>query len=104
MKTFFERVIEKLKELEEVELIMLGGSRAVNKNDQLSDYDVYVYSNRKIDIEKRKIILEKSLKYYEIENKFWEEEDDGILKDGKEIEIRYRNINFIDNQFNYTFK
>ncbi|WP_297630880.1 DUF4037 domain-containing protein [uncultured Clostridium sp.] len=104
MKTFFEKVIEKLKDLDEVELIMLGGSRAVSKNDQLSDYDVYVYSNRKIDIEKRKIILEESLKYYEIENKFWEEEDDGILKDGKEIEIIYRNINFIDSQFNYTFK
>lgn len=104
MEMFFEKVIEELKALDEVELIMLGGSRAVNKNDRLSDYDVYVYFNKKIDIEKRKVILEENLKYYEIENKFWEEEDDGILKDGKEIEIIYRNRNFIDEQFNTKFK
>lgn len=104
MKVYFEELIEEFKNLDEVEIIMLGGSKAINKEDELSDYDVYIYFNKYIQVEKRKRILEKYLKYCEIANKFWEEEDDGILKDNKEIEIIYRNVEFLKEQFNDVFE
>lgn len=104
METYFEGLIKEFKNLDEVEIIMLGGSKAINKDDELSDYDVYIYFDKYIEVEKRKRILDKYLKYYEIANKFWEEEDDGILKNNKEIEIIYRNVEFLEEQFNNAFK
>ena len=37
------------KTLPEVEAIALGGSRATGRNDETSDYDVYIYVNKPIE-------------------------------------------------------
>ncbi|MDN5305309.1 MAG: hypothetical protein PWP46_2196 [Fusobacteriaceae bacterium] len=92
---YFEKIIEEFKNLNEVYGILLAGSRTNNTVDTMSDYDVYIYINKDIPVEKRKIIYEKYCSYIEIDNKFWETEDDGVLKNGIEIEIIYRNIDFI---------
>lgn len=104
MRDYFKELIEDLKSLEEVELIMLGGSKALNKEDALSDYDVYVYYSDYIEVEARREILKKYFKYVEVSNKFFEEEDDGILINGKEVELIYRDLNFLEDNFIDTFK
>ena len=38
-----EKLFEELAQLEQVEAVVLGGSRAGEQYDQDSDYDVYVY-------------------------------------------------------------
>ena len=40
-----ENLVNEFKMLEEVEAMMLGGSRATGKYDDKSDYDIYVYLN-----------------------------------------------------------
>lgn len=97
---YFEQIIEGLKERKEVEGIMLGGSRATGKADVNSDYDVYVYLNQDLDEKIRMDILGPHVKYMEYGNDFWELEDDGIMKDGIDLELIYRRLEDTDNTLN----
>lgn len=87
-----KELIQEMSTIDEIEAIALAGSRAINLDDKLSDYDVCVYYKKPIDSDKRKNILNKYCKYMEIENKYWETEDDCILNNGTIIEFIYRDI------------
>lgn len=87
-------LFEEFGKLPEVEAIALGGSRATGRNDEKSDYDVYIYISKLIDENVRKGILEKYCKYMEIGNSFWELEDDVTLNDGIDMDIIYRGLDF----------
>ena len=90
-------LFEEIGNLLQVEAIALGGSRATGRNDEKSDYDVYVYITDSIPESERKNILGKYCKYMEIGNSFWELEDDVTLKDGIDMDIIYRNIKDFEN-------
>ena len=85
-------LLEELGQIEQVEAIALGGSRATGRNDEKSDYDVYVYITEKMDEQVRKQILEKYCTKMEIGNCFWELEDDVTLKSGIDMDIIYRSL------------
>ena len=97
MKIDINELIEELGSLPQVEAIALGGSRATGRNDEKSDYDVYVYITESICEVDRRNILEKYCKYMEIGNSFWELEDDVTLKDGIDMDIIYRNMQDFEN-------
>lgn len=90
-------LFEEIGSLSQVEAIALGGSRATGRNDEKSDYDVYVYITDIIDEKERRNILDKYCKYMEIGNSFWELEDDVTLKDGIDMDIIYRNMKDFEN-------
>lgn len=92
MTTDVNRLFEELGNLPQVEAIALGGSRATGRNDEKSDYDVYVYMIDAIPETDRRQILDKYCRYLEIGNTFWELEDDVTLNDGIDMDIIYRNI------------
>ena len=85
-------LFEEIGKLSQVEAIALGGSRATGRNDEKSDYDVYVYLSDRVDENIRRNILEKYCNYMEIGNSFWELEDDVTLKNGIDMDIIYRNM------------
>ena len=87
-----EKLFKELSALPEVEAIALGGSRAGEVYDEKSDYDVYLYCNSAIDEDVRRAILEKYCSYIEIGNAFWELEDNGVLNNGIDIDILYRDL------------
>ena len=87
-----EKLIREFAKRPEVESIALGGSRAVNLHDDKSDYDVYVYLNSELDPAIRKDILSRFCSYMEIDNQYWEKEDDCILSSGPVIELLYRRM------------
>ena len=97
MTTNVNTLFEELGNLSQVEAIALGGSRATGRNDEKSDYDVYVYITGSVDENVRKNILEKYCKYMEIGNSFWELEDDVTLNDGIDMDIIYRNMQDFEN-------
>lgn len=97
MVTNVNELFEVLGCLSQVEAIALGGSRATGRNDEKSDYDVYVYITDSIDENQRRSILDKYCKYMEIGNSFWELEDDVTLKDGIDMDIIYRDMTVFDN-------
>ena len=81
-----------------VEGIMLGGSRSTESEDQLSDYNLYVYLNDVMPVAERQQITSKFCRYMELNNQFWETQDDGQLNDGSEIVIVYRQLDQFDHQ------
>lgn len=97
MKVDVEKLFEEISSIPQVEAIALGGSRATGRNDEKSDYDVYVYLKESVDETIRRDILEKYCQYMEISNSFWELEDDVTLKDGIDMDIIYRNMNDFEN-------
>lgn len=97
------KIVEEFSKLEEIEGIVLAGSYGTRTNDKDSDYDIYVYATRAIEVEKRREITEKYCSYMELNNTFWEAEDDGVLKEGNvQIEIIYRDLKWIDGMLNRT--
>ena len=85
------KLFDELGSIPQVEAIALGGSRATGRNDEKSDYDVYVYVTDEISEQQRRTVLEKYCRYMEIGNSFWELEDDVTLNDGIDMDIIYRN-------------
>ena len=92
MNNIFEELMKELSSIPQVEAIALGGSRATSRNDEKSDYDVYVYLKGHVEENVRRNILEKYCRYMEIGNSFWELEDDVTLNDGIDMDIIYRNM------------
>lgn len=91
----FENLWQSLARLDAVEAIALGGSRASGAADANSDYDLYVYLKENVEPSHRQKILEQWCKYMEINNQFWETEDDCTLNNGIDIDILYRNLDDI---------
>jgi hypothetical protein len=77
--------------INEIQALVLGGSRTTERADDKSDYDFYVYSENGIDQNIRYKILSKYCKYFEIGNNYWELEDNGQLNCGIDFDIIYRN-------------
>lgn len=101
-KTVMDLVYE-FSRLEEVEGILLAGSHVTKTNDINSDYDIYIYISEEIVVEKRKKITDKFFKYIELDNTFWEREDDGaLLENNIEVEIIYRELEWIERLLNRT--
>lgn len=90
-----EELFKALSELEQVEAIALGGSRSGENYDEKSDYDVYLYVTAPIDEDIRRRILQNFCKYMEIGNHYWEMEDNCTLNNGIDIDILYRDMDFI---------
>ena len=97
MRIDVNELFEELGSLSQVEAIALGGARATGRNDEKSDYDVYVYITDSIDENQRRNILGKYCKYMEIGNSFWELEDDVTLRDGIDMDIIYRDMKGFEN-------
>ena len=83
--------INDLCKIDEIQALVLGGSRTTERIDEKSDYDFYVYSETGIDQNVRHKILSKHCKYFEIGNSYWELEDNGQLNCGIDFDIIYRN-------------
>ena len=64
MKVDVEKLFEEFGQISQVEAIALGGSRATGRNDEKSDYDVYVYLSDSVDESIRRSILEKYCKVW----------------------------------------
>lgn len=93
----FEKLVVAFSKLKEVNGIMLGGSRATGEHDNNSDYDLYIYCNSTISPKTRDRILKPLCSYIELNNQFWETEDDCIIRDtNTPIDIIYRDIKWVD--------
>lgn len=87
-----EKLFEAISALPQVSALALGGSRASEKNDEKSDYDIYVYLSSNIPDSVKADILSQYCSVMEISNHYWELEDNCTLKNGIDIDIIYRRI------------
>lgn len=86
------QILKAFEQLDEIEAIALGGSRAGGCFDEKSDYDIYLYCTGVIPAQVREGILSEFCSHLELGNSFWELEDNGTLKNGVDFDILYRNL------------
>lgn len=91
----FNELINRLSAFVQVEAIMLSGSAASGTADEHSDYDLYVYLNAPLAAGERVSALKGLFSCIEFNNTFWETEDDGVLLEGRPIDILYRETGWI---------
>ncbi len=99
-----DALIKELSTIKTIDAIALGGSRASGRQDDKSDYDLYIYSKTSLrEFEKeRKEILEKYCNELEIGNSYWEYEDNCILKNGTGLDIIMRTYEHFDRYKNWV--
>ncbi len=87
-----QQLFKEFAQLDQVEAIVLGGSRAGQHFDKDSDYD-FIYLTDSIAPMTRRNILQQILLLHGNRQSFWELEDDCVLKSKIEIELIYRTLN-----------
>lgn len=85
-----QSIFNEYAKLSQVRSIAVGGSRAVKRNDEFSDYDVYVYVAEAVPLEERRKILARHSGNMALDNHYREHEDVCILEDGTELNVVYR--------------
>jgi hypothetical protein len=98
----FSELIGELSSFPEVDAIVLGGSRASGAHDDQSDYDVYVYLNQPLALDQRQQLATHHCHSMELNNTYWETEDDGILKNGLHLDLIYRRMTDLDAALSHT--
>lgn len=88
-------IASEFSKIDFVNSVVLSGSKTNLINDDMSDYDLYVYSSKPIPLDVRKIIISKFSNKYTIGNKFFEDGDDLSISNPKMyIDIMYRNLDW----------
>ena len=96
-------IIDEFKKLNDVKAIVLSGSRTTESSDEISDYDIYIYSDKEIDIGKRTDIAKLFSDKFEINNCFFGPGDEWILRGSDiQIDVMYRSREWIENCVVYT--
>ena len=87
----------------DIDAIVLSGSKTSLINDEMSDYDIYIYSKERVNIETRKNFAEKYASYCEIGNDYFEYGDEFIINDIC-FDFMYRDLHFAQNEINYIWR
>lgn len=102
--SILEQIKHEFSAYENIEAIVLGGSVSTNKEDNFSDYDIYIYSKDNVDVDFRQKIAEKFSDKFEINNQFFETGDEWILRDDeKVVDIMYRKCSDIEASVDWTW-
>lgn len=88
-----QSIFNEFAKFPQVEAMAIGGSRPLKRNDDFSDYDIYVYCSEEISSEQKRAVLEQYCD--RIEEKIYQEtchefQDKCIMKDGIHLDITYR--------------
>ena len=102
MQINIQDIYSKFRSLEQTEALALGGSRASGRNDEKSDYDLYVYVTDDIEESTREEMLGRFCEVMEIGNHYWEYEDNIVLKDGVSVDIIYRRLEELEKYVAYV--
>ena len=92
------QITDEFKKIENVKAIVLSGSRTAKSSDEISDYDIYIYSDTEINLDERTRIAKIFSDKYEINNQFFGAGDEWILRNSDiQIDVMYRTREWIEN-------
>lgn len=92
--SMFESMITFLCTNPYVETIALSGSKTGLLSDVLSDYDMYIYSERPIGLDFRHELANRFARQAEVGNDFFDDGDELILEDGTAVDLMYRPLDW----------
>lgn len=80
MDNILKQIAKEYSMLDSVYAVVHSGSRTSNQGDVLSDYDIYVYTDKEIPVEFREELAKKYADEYDLNNQFFETGDEWTLK------------------------
>ncbi|MBI9095223.1 MAG: DUF4037 domain-containing protein [Sphaerochaeta sp.] len=98
------KLISWLTTAEGLQALVLSGSRTGLVLDNLSDYDLYVYSEKPLSLEIRHEMASLFASKAEIGNSFFDEGDEMFLKDGTAVDMMYRSLQWAEEQVEWVWK
>lgn len=100
-----KEIVNEFSQLNCVDAVVLSGSQTGLFNDEISDFDVYVYSNEHIPLDFRQKLAEKYGEKYEVGNDFFEDGDEFLLKEnGKGLDLMYRSLANIEGELDWVWR
>ncbi len=82
----------------------MSGSRTGLVLDDLSDYDLYIYSEKPLSLEIRHEMARLFASKAEIGNSFFDEGDEMFLKDDTAVDMMYRSLQWAEEQVEWVWK
>ena len=95
MENILKEIAYQYSRLECVYAVVQSGSRTSGQSDDMSDYDIYVYSDMEIPLEFRTQLAKMYSNDYEIDNRYFETGDEWNLKNCNGLDFMFRSTNWI---------
>ncbi len=96
IENILKEIAEAYSKLECVYAVVLAGSRTAKQSDELSDYDIYIYTDKEIPVDFRENLAKKYASDYELDNRYFETGDEWQLKDSNTcLDFMFRCPNWI---------
>lgn len=91
--------------LKSINSIVLSGSKTSLINDDMSDYDVYVYSDEPVSLDFRENLIKKFSDKYTVGNTFFEDGDEFFIPKPKMyVDIMYRNLDWAYKEIDWVWR
>ena len=104
IEDILKEIANAYSKLDCVYAVVLSGSRTSNQSDELSDYDIYVYTDKEIPVEFRTALAKKYSDEYEIDNRYFETGDEWTLRESKiGLDFMFRCPNWINDCINNVY-
>lgn len=92
---FLQETATALGSIPGVDAVAWCGSAAMGVADVHSDYDFYVYTSAPLAVEKRRAVISERSQHSQLNNTFWELEDEWIDREGRRFNAMYRDCDFV---------
>ncbi len=103
MEQILREIANRYAKLDSVLAVVQAGSRTSMQDDELSDYDIYIYSDKEIPLDFRTELAKNYTDDFEIDNRYFETGDEWILKDGNEMDFMFRSKSWIQDCINNVY-
>ena len=92
--SFLQEIADAFGAIDGVEAVVWCGSAALGGADVFSDFDLYVYTHAPVPVEVRDAVIAKRAIERQLNNTFWELEDEWIEPGGKRFNSMYRDCTY----------
>ena len=100
-KNIFENILQEFQNFEQVKAVAIGGSGANKTSDNLSDVDIYIFTEKNIPISERENIVKKYSSKYETGGEYFGFGDEFFVdKLNLQLDVMYWDVNWFKNIVN----
>jgi len=95
---FLKEIASALGSMPGVEAVAWCGSAAMGAADAHSDFDFYVYTDALVSVENRRSVISERSQHSQLNNTFWELEDEWIDRENRRFNAMYRACDFVQSE------
>lgn len=101
-----EDIAKEFSKLDIVEAVALSGSKTGLINDELSDFDMYIYSKEPVPLDIRENIAKKFTDKYEVGNTFFEDGDELSISTPQKmgVDLMYRRLEWAESEVDWVWR